>query len=188
VNWWRRLRRQGELDLHLDAELRDHLDRQVADYIAAGMSGHDARRRARLEFGGLDQVKEVCLDARGTRWATDIGQDLRFAARLLWKDRRFTLAAAVALALGIGLNSTMFTIVNAMIRGLPLDNPERILSINARDSAGRRLGVSHLDFLDWRAATKTFSGLAAFSQTATTLDDKGRATERWSTAYLSANT
>jgi len=188
VNWWRRLQRQDELERHLDAELRDHLDRQVADYVAAGMSESDAHRRARLEFGGLDQVKEDCRDARGTRWASGIGQDVRFAARLLLKDRWFTLATVVALALGIGINSTMFTIVNAMIRGLPVDKPERVMSINSRDGAGRQLGVSYLDFLDWRAATKAFSGLAAFSQTTTTLGDHGRAAEHASAAYLSANT
>jgi putative ABC transport system permease protein len=177
VNWWRRLRRQDELEQHWDAELRDHLERQVADDIAAGLSAHEARRRARLTFG-----------ARGTRWATDIAQDLRFAARLLWKDRSFTLAAVVALALGIGITSTMFTIVNAMIRGFPTDHPDRILSINARDSARRELGVSYPDFMDWRAATTTFSGLAAFSQTAMILGDHGRAAEGAWASYLSANT
>ena len=117
-----------------------------------GMSEEEARRRARLDFGGDDQLKESCRDARGTRWVDDIGQDLRFAARLLLKDRWFTLPAVIALALGIGMNGTMFTIVNAMIRGLPIDSPERIMSINARDGAGRwrGFGVSYLDFLDFQ--------------------------------------
>ena len=112
------------------------------------------------------------------------------AARLLVKDRWFTLATVVALALAIGLNSTMFTVVNAMIRGLPLDHPERILSVNARDGAGQwqGLGLSYLDFLDFRAATTTFSGLAAFIQATTTLGDNERAPERAAAAYLSANT
>ena len=189
MNWWRRLRHRDEIERHLDAELRDHVDRQVADYVAAGMSGSEARRRARLEFGGLDQVKEICRDVRGTPWASDFRQDFRYAARLLLKDRWFTLATIVALALGIGINSTMFTIVNAMIRGLPIDNADRIMSVNARDGAGhwRGLGLSYLDFLDLRAATKTFSGLAAFIQTTTTLGDNERAPERASASYLSAN-
>jgi putative ABC transport system permease protein len=190
MKWWPRVRTRHELDDQLDRELGDHVERLTADYVAAGMAEGDARRRARLEFGGLDQVKELCRDARGMRWASDIGQDLRFAARLLWKDRWFTLATVVALALGIGINSTMFTIVNAMIRGLPIENPERILSVHARDGAGRwrDFGVSYLDFRDLRTSTMTFSGLAAFSQTTTTLGDTGRATERVSASYLSANT
>ena len=141
------------------------------------MSEEEARRRARLDLGGDDPLKESCRDARGTRWVDDTGQDLRFAARLLLKDRRFTLPAVLALALGIGMNGTMFTIVNAMIRGLPIDSPERIMSIHARDGAGRwrGFGVSYLDFRDFQAATKTFAGLAAFSQSTTTLGEDGRA-------------
>ena len=190
MNWWRRLRHRDDLDRQLDAELRDHLERLTADYMAIGMDERVARGRAQVQFGGLDQVKEMCRDARGTRWASDVGQDLRFAARLLWKDRWFTLAAAMALALGIGMTGTMFTIVNAMIRGLPSDHPERLMAVHARDGAGRwrDLGVSYLDFRDVRASTTTFSGLAAFSQTSMTLGDNGRATERASGSYLSANT
>ena len=140
MNWWQRLRNRGRLERELDAELRYHFDREVDDYVRMGMSEADARRRARLDLGGDDQLKESCRDARGTRWVDDIGQDVRFAARLLLKDHRFTLPAVIALALGIGMNGTMFTIVNAMIRGLPIDRPELIMSIHARDGAGRWRG------------------------------------------------
>ena len=100
MNWWQRLRNRGRLERELDAELRYHFDRQVDDNVRMGMSEEEARRRARLDLGGDDQVKESCRDARGTRWVDDIGQDLRFAARLLLKDRWFTLPAVIALALG----------------------------------------------------------------------------------------
>jgi putative ABC transport system permease protein len=189
VNWWQRLRNHDRLERELDAELRYHFDREVADNVRMGMSEEEARRRARLDLGGDDPLKERCRDARGTRWVGDTAHDLRFGARLLLKDVRFTLPAVLALALGIGMNGTMFTVVNAMIRGLPIDSPERIMSIHARDRAGRwrAFGVSYLDFRDFQAATKTFSGLAAFSQSATTLSDDGRAAERASAAYVSAN-
>src|SRR4029077_19424642 len=114
-------------------------------------------------------------------------QDVRFACQLLVKDRWFTLVTVVALALGIGVTSTMFTIVNAMTRGLPIDQPGRIMSITARDGAGRQLGASFLEFEDWRAATKTFSSLAAFSLATPTLGDEGRVGEHASLCYLSAN-
>lgn len=189
MNWWQRLRNYDRLERELDAELRYHFDREVADNLRMGMSEAEARRRARLDLGGLDPLKESCRDARRTRWVDDTAQDLRFAARLLSKDRRFTLPAVLALALGIGMNGTMFTIVNAMIRGLPVDGAERIMSIHARDAAGRwhGSGVSYLDFRQFQTDTKTFSGLAAFSQTATTLGDDGRAAVRASAAYVSAN-
>jgi predicted permease len=189
VNWWQRLRNEDRLERELDAELRYHFDREVADNVRMGMSEEEARRRARLDLGGDDPLKESCRDARGTRWFHDTAQDLRFAARLLLKDVRFTLPAVLALALGIGMNGTMFTIVNAMIRGLPIDGPDRIMSIHARDGAGRwrGFGVSYLDFMDFQAATKTFAGLGAFSQSTTTLGGDGRAVERASAAYVSAN-
>jgi putative ABC transport system permease protein len=189
MNWWQRLGNRARLERELDAELRYHFDREVEDYVRMGMPEAEARRRARLDLGGDDQLKERCRDARGTRWVDDIGQDLRFAARLLAKDRRFTVPAVIALALGIGINGTMFTIVNAMTRGLPIDSPERIMSIHARDGAGRwrGFGVSYLDFQDFQAAARTFSGVAAFSQSTAALGDDGGAAERVSSAYVSAN-
>ena len=97
MSWWRRMRHRERVENELDAELRDHVERQVAHHVRAGLSEQEARRRARLEFGGLDHVKEMCRDARGTRWIDETWQDLRFAARLLLKERWFTAAAVVAL-------------------------------------------------------------------------------------------
>ena len=77
----------------------------MAHHVRAGMSEREARRRARLEFGGLDPIKEMCRDARGTRWIDETWHDLRFAVRLLLKERWFTAAAVLALGLGIGLAS-----------------------------------------------------------------------------------
>ena len=71
MNWWRRFRNRDRLEDRLDAELRDHVERQVADHVRAGVPEHEARRRARLDFGGLDQVKELCRDARRLRWLED---------------------------------------------------------------------------------------------------------------------
>src|SRR6478609_6917910 len=94
----------------------------------------------------------------------NLWHDLRFAVRLLLKDKWFTAVAAVALALGIGVNATVFTFVNAvLIRGLPFDDPDRIISVFTRDARDRDREVSYLDFQDYRSATKTFAGLAAFA-------------------------
>src|SRR5918996_3010404 len=91
-------------------------------------------------------------------------QDLQFAARLLAKDKWFTLVAATALALGIGVNSTVFTFVNAvLIRGLPFDDPDRIMSLATRDARGRNRGLSYLEFQDWQAGTRAFTAIAAFN-------------------------
>ena len=176
-------------DAELDDEIQTHLELLAEQHVRRGMSAPDARAAARREFGGVDQTKEVYRDQRRLPFVDTMMQDVRFAVRLLLKDRWFTLATVVALALGIGLNSTMFTIVNAMTRGLPMKDADRMMSIDARDGAGhwRGLGASYRDFLDLRAATKTFSGLAAFSSTAMTLGDDGRPAERAAAAYVSAN-
>ena len=89
-----------------------------------------------------------------------IWQDLRFAVRLLIKERRFTAVAALALALGLGANTAVFTFVNAvLIRGLPFDQPDRIVALGTSDARGRQLGNSRLDYQDWQAA-RAFSGLS----------------------------
>src|SRR3977135_2373925 len=101
-------------------------------------------------------------------------QDLKFAVRLLIKDRWFTVVAVVALALGIGMNATVFTFVNAvLIRGLPFDDPDRIMSIGTRDARDRDRGFSYLDFQDWRAAAQSFSALSVFNGTTMNVSDEG---------------
>jgi predicted permease len=117
-------------------------------------------------------------------------QDLRFGVRMLLKDRWFTLVAVFALGLGIGLNATVFTFVNAvLIRGLPFHHPEQILHINARDTVtDRTQGISWLDARDIRTTARTFSGLAAYRNGGFTITEQGRPPERVNGVYVSANT
>ena len=106
-------------------------------------------------------------------------QDLRFAVRLMIKDRWFTLVAAGALALGIAANNAVFTFVNAvLLRGIPFKDSERIMSLGTRDTRNRNLGVSFLDFQDWRASAKGFSEMCLFGQPTLNVSDEGRPAER----------
>ena len=116
-------------------------------------------------------------------------EDLRFAARLLVKDKWFTLVAGIALALGIGVNTTVFTFVNAvLIRGLPIDEPDAVMALNSLDPVrNRNMGVSYLDFKDWREASKTFESLSAYTGTVANVSDEGKLPERYSGVFLSAN-
>jgi putative ABC transport system permease protein len=188
MTWWQRVRRRGRLEDELDAELRFHFDRLVADFIADGLSEEDARRRARAEFGGVETIKDACRDARGTRWVHDLTQDVRFAARLLLKERRVTLVAVLALALGIGVNNTLFTVVNAIcLRGLPVPAADRLVDISARDDIRRSLPLSLREFDALRTAPATaFDGIAAYSSRPGVLRDDQRAAERVTVAYVSS--
>jgi putative ABC transport system permease protein len=116
-------------------------------------------------------------------------QDIRYALRLLIKDRWFTSVAAIALALGIGANAAVFTFVNAvLLRGLPFADPDRIVSIGSLDARGRHLGVSRLDFIDIGEAARSYSGLTMFMGAGVNVADEGKAPEQFSGAYVSANT
>jgi predicted permease len=117
-------------------------------------------------------------------------QDIQFAARLLVKDKWFTLVAAGALALGIGVNATVFTFVNAvLIRGLPFEDGDRIYAITSRDPIrDRNMGVSYLDYKDYAASAKSFTTMAAYTGIIANLSDEGRPPERFFGTYVSANT
>ena len=117
-------------------------------------------------------------------------EDVRFAARLLLKDKWFTLVAAVALALGIGVNATVFTFVNAvLIRGLPIADPDRTMAVDSFDRVrSRGMGVSYRDYRDWKDNTRAFDAFGAYSGTTANLSDEGQPPERFNGAHVTANT
>ena len=119
---------------------------------------------------------------------SSIIQDLRFAARRLLKDRRFTFAAIAALALGIGATSAVFTLVNAvLLRSLPFDQPDRIMWLSTRDEQNRTFGVSLQDFEDWRRASRTFSGMALISFNPVNFSADDRASDQYEGVYISSD-
>ncbi len=128
MSWLNRLLQRERLERELDAEMRDHLERQVADLVARGMEPAEARRQAALLFGGAEQIKEECRDARGVRWLEDFVADCRYGLRVLRKSPVFTAAAVLSLALGIGANTAIFSLMDrVMLRMMPVREPDRLV-------------------------------------------------------------
>ncbi len=154
--------RRDALDREFDAEVQLHLDLAVEDYVRRGTPEAEARRLARLKFGAVEASKDAHRDARGLAWLDGLFYDLRLTLRGLRRDWAFTLAAIAMLALAIGLNVTVFTVMNAMVfRGLPLaKRSNRLVYIDARKPSGARASLSYADFEAWRSQAQAFEGMA----------------------------
>jgi putative ABC transport system permease protein len=164
MNWFQRLLKKDELERQLDAELRFHYDCQVADNVTDGMGEQDARRNARLQFGGIEQIKEECRDARGTRWNENLFQDIRFALRLLRKSPGFTITAVATLALGIGANTAVYNIVyDVLIQPLPFYEPDELVQVWETHPSLRQVQVTVPDFEEWKTQTRCFDQMAAYT-------------------------
>jgi putative ABC transport system permease protein len=163
---FRALLRKRDLERELEKELRFHLDKEIEQNVARGMSHEEAVRIALFRFGRVENIKEECRDARGVRPIEEMWQDLRYGVRKLLKSPGFSLVAVMTLALGIGANTAIFSVVNAvLLRPLPFERPEELVRVfgtrASRNSFSRP--HSYLNFSDMRAQNQTFEALAAYT-------------------------
>src|SRR5579862_369149 len=164
MNPLKRLFSRRDLYNDLSEEIRQHLAEKTEELMAGGMSRSEASAAARREFGNLTITEQ---DARKVwQWPTfeNFLADVHFGARMLRKDFTFTAVAILTLALGIGLNTTMFSILDAvLLRPLPYPNPELLVKADTYDlKSGTPYGnASYLDFVDWRKANPFLQSLSA---------------------------
>jgi putative ABC transport system permease protein len=164
--------RRGQAEHELNREVTAHLALIEHDYRRRGMTAEDARLAARRAFGGVEYAKELHRDERAFVWLDHLRQDVQYACRTVARNPGFTLVAVLTLALGIGANTAMFSVVNAVIlRPLPYRDADRLVRISESNPGVGRVtaSVSQPNFLDWRARAKTFSALAATQGTTLTL-------------------
>jgi predicted permease len=152
--------RKQKLEHELDEEIQAHLDMQVEDNVRRGMTLEEARYAARRSFGGVDQIKEVYRDRRGLPVVETILQDVRFAIRVLRRSPVYTAVLVLTLAIGIGANTAIFTLVDAvLIKMLPVRDPEQLVAIDTFNQRGERINFSYPLFEQLRDRTQTFTGV-----------------------------
>jgi len=155
------LLRRRRLEADMEAEWRAHLDAHVDALVAAGMSPTEAGRRARIDFGDPLRWKEQALEVRGVGWISGLGADLRYGLRQMRRTPVFTATVLVTLAAGIGLNTAVFSVIDAvLVRALSYPDAERVLWITTADRDSEV--VMAVDFLAWREQATSLDGLVAF--------------------------
>jgi putative ABC transport system permease protein len=171
------LLQRGRLDRELDEELRSHLEMRVADNLAAGMSPEAARFDAQKRFGNTTLLKEDTRAVDIIGWLDECARDFRYALRMLQRSPGFTAVAVLTLALGIGANTAIFSVVDAiLLRPLPYPEPERLVRVwesSIKFDSPRNV-VNPLNFLDWQDHAQSFESMAAISGLMTNLSSQGR--------------
>ena len=170
-SWSKTTLRRSNMESEMDAELRFHIETRAVDLIRGGLSREEAMRRARIEFGGVEPVKEEGREARGVSFFDELFQDLRHGQRVLRKSPGFATVAILTLALGIGANTAVFTVVNGvLLRSMPFPEADRLFLVSLNTGFQQfewQPEVSDRDYLAFRGQEQSFEQVASFSQGST---------------------
>ena len=185
MRFWSRVRSRlratlwrSRLEREMDAELRFHLEAYAEDLVRSGVPRQEAMRRARLEFGGVERAKEECRDAKGANVIESSVQDIRYGLRMLLKSPGFSAVAILTLALGIGANSAIFSIVNGvLLRPLPYRDPGRLTMVWEKNERGQPGNATFATYTDWKAMNHSFEELALYRSWSPTVTGAGEPEE-----------
>src|SRR6266478_10024931 len=159
---WQHRNKQEELA----QELQGHLQMAVSERIERGESVTEAAQSARREFGNVDLVQQVTRDQWGWLWLEELLQDLRYGARMLRKNSGFTLVAVLTLALGIGANTAIFSVVNGvLLNPLPYPHAEQLVTLHESTPNFFKGSISYPNFVDWQRDNRSFEAMAAYRST-----------------------
>jgi predicted permease len=164
--------RSRQMDREIEDEITSHLAEATEEYVRQGLAPEEARRAAQRSFGGVTQTKEVYRQVRSFMWLEELSRDLRYALRTLRKSPTFAATAAATLALAIGANTAMFSVLNAvLLRPLPYRSPEQLAMLWTEDpTQNLREGRSALwDVEQWKSQSQSFADMATFDSVSTTL-------------------
>jgi predicted permease len=184
VSLWARLREarvrvielfhKDRQDGELAAEIESHIQMQIDDNLRAGMTPEEARRQALVDFGGVEQTKEFCRDTRGLPWLESVLQDVRFGLRMLRKNPGFTAVAVLTLALGIGANTAIFSVLQGVVLApLPYREPDRLVAVWESNPRFPFVAVSYPNFRDRQRNARSFEQMAAFARQGYNLTSPG---------------
>ena len=184
MSWLAKLRRRARLLLDRNAveremadEMRFHLEMEADELARFGANPEEAATIARRRFGGVARFQDDAREARGGWWLEELRQDARYALRVLGRGRAFVVIAVLTLALGVGANTAIFSVVRGvLLRSLPYPAPERLVAVQSV-IRGSVAAVSPPDFFDWRSEARSFAGISAYYVGTTNLTG-GREPER----------
>src|SRR4051812_25572853 len=175
----RALRQRDNVIHDIDREMRLHLELQVEANIKAGMSPGEAREKAMRSFGNVNRAVDAAYDVKGGGLFETLAQDIRYGARVLVKHKAFTAVAVITLALGIGANTAIFSVVNELLlRPLPYRDADRVVMLWEVSPGGRHQNTtSRANFRAWREQSTSYQYIAAFSDQRFTLTGDGEPEE-----------